>query len=173
MNPENILQAVLAIAPSVVVGLVAYYLFNNYMKNEENRRYYLLKKENQKEVLPYRIQALERMTLFLERIDPGQLIVRVKPKNEDKFAYETMLIKTIEKEFEHNLTQQIYLSTECWQAIIATKNATISMIRKSNMNEQIQTADKLREVILTELLDKSSPSKTGLAYLKKEAKSLW
>lgn len=173
MDSIDILQIFLTIAPSIIVGLVAYYFFNTYMKNEEGRRRYALRKETAKDSLPHRLQALERMTLFLERIDPGSLLVRIKPSNGNKHDYENMLIATIEKEFEHNLTQQVYVSPKCWNAIRATKNATISLIRKSNMSDKVDSPHKLREVILTELLDKEAPSDTGLAYIKKEARTMW
>jgi len=173
MDSTSILNFAMSILPTIVVGYVAYYFFTNYVRNEQDRRIYNLKKQTHKDMLAYRIQALERMTLYLERIDPGRLLVRVKPSGEDKHIYETTLIQAIEQEFEHNLTQQIYLSEECWSAIRATKNATITLIRKINMNEQITSSDKLREAVLTELLDKPAPSITGLEYIKKEAKELW
>jgi len=159
--------------PSLILGGIAYYFFNSFLENEENRRNFLLRREAHKETLPRRLQAFERMTLFLERIDPGNLLVRVKPTNENKHTYEDLLIRSIEQEFEHNLTQQVYISDECWNAIRATKNATISLIRKSNMSDKVDSPDKLRENVLTELLDKSAPSKTGMAFLKKEAQMLW
>lgn len=173
MSASDIFQLILTLAPAIIVGVGAYYFFNNYLRNEENRRGYELRKENQKETIPYRIQALERMTLYLERIDPGRLLVRVKPNGDDKHDYEKKLIKTIEDEFEHNLAQQIYMSTACWDAIRSTKNATITLIRKANMDDQVDSANKLREVVLSELLDKSAPSATGLAYIKKEAREIW
>lgn len=173
MTSTTILQIFLTIFPSAIVGLVAYYFFGNYMNNEEKRRRHELKQKSLKEMLPHRIQALERMTLYLERIDPGRLLTRVQPTKENKDEYERLLIHTIEQEFEHNLTQQIYLGAKSWEVIKASKNATISLIRKMNMSDQVDSAQKLQEVILTELLNKSSPSSTGLAYLRKEAHSLW
>lgn len=173
MDSTTILNFAMSILPTLVVGYVAYYFFTNYVKNEQDRRIYQLKKDTHRDMLEYRIQALERMTLYLERIDPGRLLVRVKPYSDDKNDYEKLLIDAIEQEFEHNLTQQIYLSAECWDAIRATKNATITLIRKINMSDQIADADKLREVILTELLDRPAPSITGLEYIKKEARELW
>ncbi len=173
MDSTSILNFAMSILPTIVVGYVAYYFFTNYVRNEQDRRIYNLKKQTHKDMLSYRIQALERMTLYLERIDPGRLLVRVKPSGEDKHLYETVLIQAIEQEFEHNLTQQIYLSEECWDAIRATKNATITLIRKINMNEQITSADKFREAVLTELLDKPAPSITGLEYIKKETRDMW
>ena len=113
------------------------------------------------------------MSLFLERIAPGNLLVRVKPYQEDKVAYANLLVKTIEQEFEHNLAQQIYVSEECWNVIKASKNATITNIRKTAAKEEIEDADQMRQHILNILLDQQPPSETGLSFIKKEVKALW
>ncbi|MFT7064718.1 MAG: hypothetical protein ACJAUO_000281 [Sediminicola sp.] len=158
--------------PAIVTGAVAFYFFRLHTKNEEGRRRYLLHKESQKNTLPIRLQAYERMALFLERISIPSLVVRVSPVSTNKMDYENLLIKNIENEFEHNLSQQIYLSDECWSVIKASKNATIKAIRSAAMS-QSDTSDKLREDILTETMDKQSPSATALAYVKKEISELW
>src|SRR5690606_39978951 len=93
--------------PAAVVGVVAYYVSKGHTANEEGRRRYLVQKEAQKQVLPLRLQAYERLTLFLERIDPIKLLVRVKPFSDSKDEYENLLVKNIEQEFEHNIAQQI------------------------------------------------------------------
>jgi hypothetical protein len=158
--------------PAIVTGAVAFYFFRLHTKNEEGRRRYLLHKESQKNTLPIRLQAYERMALFLERISIPSLVVRVSPVSTNKMDYENLLIKNIENEFEHNLSQQIYLSDECWSVIKASKNATIKAIRSAAMS-QSDTSDKLREDILTETMDKQSPSATALAYVKNEISELW
>lgn len=168
MEEADFLQLFFYLLPALIVGIVSYYFFNLHVDNENKRRRFLIRKENQKNALPLRLQAYERMALFLERISPGSLLLRVKPVNGDKHDYENRLINSIEKEFEHNLAQQIYITESCWRAIKASKNATISIIRKSNMSDNVDTPDKLREVILTDLLDKKAPSDAGLAYIKSE-----
>jgi hypothetical protein len=100
------------------------------------------------------------------------LVVRVGPKNNNKNDYENLLIKSIETEFEHNLSQQIYMTDECWNIIKAAKSATIQMIRKAGMSES-DSADKLREDVLNETMEKHSPSATALSYVKKEIGELW
>jgi CMP-N-acetylneuraminic acid synthetase len=122
--------------------------------------------------MPIRLQAYERMALFLERISIPSLVVRVRPKSADKNAYEQLLIRTIENEFDHNLSQQIYMSDDCWNIIKAAKNATIQSIRKAGMSES-DSADKLREDILNETMEKQSPSATALAFVKKEIGEIW
>lgn len=173
MNDENILQLLFYLLPAVIVGLIAFYFFSFHTRNEEQRRKFLLHRENQKHALPLRLQAYERMALFLERIAPGNLIPRIKPFQKSKEEYAVMLTRSIEEEFEHNLAQQIYLSEECWNAIKASKNATINNIRKTALNEELKTADDLRQHILNSLIDQQPPSETGLAYIKKEVKNLW
>ncbi|MFE3848432.1 hypothetical protein ACFX5D_10710 [Flavobacterium sp. LB3P45] len=159
--------------PAVVTGVVAYYFFDLHTKNEEGRRRYLLNKEAQKNALPLRLQAFERMTLYMERINPTKLLIRIAPLSQDKNDYENLIIAQIEQEFEHNLTQQIYMSDECWTIIVTAKNATIQMIRKANRSDRVDSADKLREVILNDLMEKQSPSNAALAYIKNEVGQLW
>ncbi|MCL9808711.1 DUF7935 family protein [Flavobacterium luminosum] len=168
MDTSKLIEIAAYTLPSVITGGVAYYFFNSYFKNEQGRRKFLLMKENQKSALPLKLQAYERMALFLERINPTKLLLRVAPMSEDKNLYESFLIDHIEQEFEHNLTQQIYISDECWNVILTAKNTIIQNIRKTNMSEKITNADKLRETILSDLLENESPSTIALAYLKKE-----
>jgi hypothetical protein len=172
MTSDQVFQLFAFALPSIITGAIAFYFFRMHTNNEEGRRRYLLNKDTQTTTLPIRLQAYERMALFLERISIPSLVVRVSPKSADKDAYEKLLIQNIENEFEHNLSQQIYLSDECWNIIKAAKSATVQMIRKAAMSET-DSADKLREDVLTETMDKQNPSATALAFVKKEISSLW
>lgn len=168
----NILQMFFYLLPALVVGLISFYFFKMFFNNEDRRRSFIIRQENQKTALPIRLQAYERMTLFLERISLGKLMLRVKPGQNSREEYENLLIQTIDMEFEHNLAQQIYLSAACWNVIKTSKNATIGMIRKAGKLEDVQSADKLREVLLTNLMDQNSPTDTALEFIKKEVKDL-
>lgn len=169
---ENIIYYILAFTiPSVITGVVAYYFFNLHTKNEEGRRRFLIQKDAQKNAMPIRLQAYERMALFLERINPSKLLTRTIPASADKNEYEALLVKTIEHEFDHNIAQQIYMTDECWYIIKTAKNATIQLIRKAGM--QADSANKLREIVLNDLLEKQPPSNAALSYLKKEVEKIW
>jgi len=128
-------------------------------------------KENQKQSLPIRLQAYERMALFLERINPSKLVLRITSINNDKNAYAQSLINTIEQEFEHNLAQQIYISDECWSVIIAAKNTTIYIIKKSAEEKNITNAQELKEAIIKRILSDTSPSPAALVYIKDEVRN--
>jgi hypothetical protein len=173
MESTKIIEILAYTLPSLITGSVAYYLFNLYFKEQQNTRRWLLQKDAQKDALPLRLQAYERMTLFLERISLTKLLVRISPISTDKMDYGNLIIEHIEQEFEHNLTQQIYMSDECWSIITTAKNATIQMIRKTIVTEEIKDADSLRNVLLNDLLDKQSPSNAALAYIKNEVSQMW
>lgn len=168
MDATKIFEILAYCLPALITGGVAYYIFNLHLKNEDSRRNFLLHKENQKDALPLRLQAYERMALFLERIEPSKLLIRVAPNSSDKHDYENLLVAHIEQEFEHNLTQQIYISDKCWSVINTAKNTLIQTIRKTNMSDKVDSANKLREVILTDLLDKPAPTTVALAFIKNE-----
>ena len=172
METSKILEILAYTLPSIITGGVAYFLFNSYFNDQQNTRRWLLQKENQKDALPLRLQAFERLALFLERINPTNLLIRIKPISDNKYDYENFVIAQIEQEFEHNLAQQIYISDACWTIIITAKNSTIQMLRATNMSEKITDADKLRETILNDLMDKQAPSIAALAYLKNEVKQI-
>lgn len=172
MEAERIIDLFLFAIPSLITGLIAYHFFKEHTKNEDGRRRYLLKKDLQVSALPMRLQAYERLSLFLERISPNNLLLRVSPNKLTKEKYESLLIQTIEKEIEHNLSQQIYISDKCWSIVSAAKSATIQLIRRASMLEKTNTADKLREVILTEMMERRAPSDAALAFIKDEVASL-
>lgn len=172
MDEINLLQLLSSLLPAAIVGVVAFYFFKMHTTNEEKRRRYLLRRENQNTALPIRLQAYERMTLFLERISMGKILLRIKPSNLTKEDYERLLTSTIDQEFEHNLSQQIYMSAKCWNVIKTSKNATIGIIRKTAQKEDIESADKLREVILTNLMDQAAPTDAALDFVKKEVRNI-
>jgi hypothetical protein len=158
--------------PAIAVGVIAYYFFLNHTKTEEKKLKLSLLKENQQHSLPIKLQAYERMTLFIERINPSKILLRVPSINNDKNAYSQSLINTIEQEFEHNLTQQIYISEKCWNVIIASKNATIQLIKKTTEENTITNAQELKEAILQNIINSNSPSTTAIAFIKDEVRNL-
>lgn len=169
----KLIDALLYAIPALITGVIAYYFFKEHIKNEDGRRRFLLQKDMQVKAMPLRLQAYERMVLFLERITPSKLMIRVKPTSSNKEDYENLLIANIEQEFEHNLSQQIYVTDDCWNIICAAKNATIQLIRKASLLEKTDTANKLREVVLTEMMEKHAPSDAALSYIKQEVSEMW
>jgi len=168
MNTDKILELLMYTVPSLITGGVAYYLFATYFKDQQNTRRWLLQKENQKQALPLRLQAYERLALLLERINPSKLLIRVAPINDNKEAYQNLLIQHIEQEYEHNITQQVYVTDDLWTMLLTAKNTIIQNIRKATLDETVTNADQLREKILSNLLEGQTPTSIALSYLKNE-----
>ncbi len=168
----EIIPLLISLIPAILITLISLFFFRSHINNEERRRRFILHRENQRQALPLRLQAYERIALLLERISPAKLLTRMAPVGEDKESYESLLIHTIDQEFEHNLTQQIYVSDDCWNTVKAAKNATIGIIRKATLNNEVDSANKMREIILTELVEKGAPSDAALARIKEEISDL-
>ena len=127
---ENLLEILKYTLPSVLVILITYVMLSNFMNNEEKRRSFLLRRETRKTSMSQKLNAYERLSLFLERITPSSLLVRVPAQNLVVKEYHRLLLQSIRSEFEHNLSQQIYVSDTVWQQVVLAKNATIGIINK-------------------------------------------
>jgi len=170
MQVDKILEILSYTLPSVVTGGVAYYFFVKHINHEENRRRFYLLKKKKKQSFPLRLQAYERMVLFLERMNPNKLLFREKPKSDDKSVYLQQLVTSIEHEFEHNLSQQIYMTDQCWDIILTAKNATLQLIRNKTASSAVISSNDLIEVILKEGIQEAFPSTTAISYIKSEIK---
>ncbi len=173
MDTTKILELFSYTFPAIVTGVIALYFFKLHTKNENNRRNFLLRKEKQSIALPLQLQAYERMALFLERISPASLLVRVPPTGTDKPAYFKKLLTSIEKEFEHNLAQQIYITEQCWNVIKTAKNNTINIIRNTMLEGELKDARAMREAIIQRMVENEPPSNTALAFIKSEVHKIF
>ncbi len=171
MNTEKLVELAFYTLPALVTGVVAFYSFQTFANNEEKRRRFHLLKENQKQALPLKLQAYERLALFLERINPTKLLVRIAPQSDDKMDYQNLLILHIEQEFEHNLTQQIYVTDDCWTMILTAKNTVVQNLRVTALSVDVTNSEKLRETILSKQLETESTSTIALRFLKSEVSS--
>ena len=122
------LEILQSIFPSLIILIVVYLLMSGFMDNEDKRRNFLLRKEKHKESMPVRFQAYERLALFMERISPNSLLLRVKAGDLTNGEYLRLLQTQIRQEYEHNLSQQIYVPSEVWDHIVTAKSAMVSML---------------------------------------------
>lgn len=159
--------------PSIFLLVLTYMMLSNFMDNEEKRRLYFLKKETQKSALPIRMAAYERIALFLERIHPDRLLIRVPAKDIKAYQYRNLLVDSIRIEFEHNLSQQIYLSDEAWNLAVNAKSATVGLI--NNWAQEVDPkapAFELSKHILNKVMEMENfPTKGAIRFLKSEIRA--
>ncbi len=129
---QTIMIVVAMLATMALAGGVMYLLVKRYFDNEQKERLLQMKIDERRETLkvvtPIRLQAYERMALFLERIDPNQLVLRIHAAGLTVSQEQNLLLMTIRSEFEHNLSQQIYISDAVWEKIIDAKTDIESII---------------------------------------------
>ena len=145
----------------------------SFLENETKKREAEQKIENAKITVPLRIQAYERLVLLLERISPDSLLLRVQtPQMTAGLLHQELLI-TIRAEFEHNLSQQIYVSQASWTAVKLAKDNLVRLINEeASKVAAVAPATALSEAILTTYVNQqNNPIQTALALLKKDAEN--
>ncbi|MEI7524296.1 MAG: hypothetical protein WCJ95_08205 [Mariniphaga sp.] len=117
--------------PSLIVFITAYFLIRDMLENGQKQREFEFRKNNSKNITPIRLQAFERLALLLERISPQSLLIRVPPHDLTASDFHHQLLSSIRQEFEHNLSQQIYVSPILWETIRGARENLVSIINKS------------------------------------------
>ena len=164
---------ILVISPCILIGLISYFSIQSMLKKEVLKQKYQLLKSNQKEALPLKLQAYERFTLLLDRITLNKLLIRVTPVDENKEAYKHLLIATVDQEFEHNTTQQIYISDDCWNAIVSAKSTVISQLHQLGTAEAVTNAKTFREEGLKKYASTSSANQIAQSFIRSEVGELF
>ena len=114
--------------PSVVVLLAIFLMFRQYFNHQMQTVLLQGKKSRENLTLPMRLQAYERLTLLCERIEIADLILRLKTPGSSASELQSALLVAIQQEYEHNLTQQLYVSEELWQVLVLAKNKTMVLL---------------------------------------------
>jgi hypothetical protein len=128
----------------------------------------------QKDSLPLKLQAFERLILFLERISPNSLLVRVHRGGMAASQLQQELVSTIRAEFEHNLSQQIYVSEQAWEEVKDGKEEMIRIINNAFSHvganaSGIQMSSQIFEQVLKM---ENIPTQKAIDFIKSEARKL-
>lgn len=151
-------------------------VLRTFLDREQNLRVLEFRQAHLREALPIRLQAYERLTLFIERISLNNLLPRVRRQEMNVAEFRTALINNIRQEYEHNLSQQVYVSVDAWNMIRGTKEEIISIINRNAMSLlPEQSGVELHKKIIAELADSDDEAATqrALVQLKKEVMMLY
>jgi hypothetical protein len=142
-NVEVFIEVLKFILPAIMVFFTAYFVLKNQGESQLSRLRLEVLKQNQHVLTPIKLQAYERMTLFLERISPIQLLQTHNQPDMSGKALRHILITTVQNEYNYNLSQQIYMSPQAWNLIKVVKEQVIGLITEasSGMPEQASAND--------------------------------
>jgi hypothetical protein len=151
-----------------------FFVLQKMLVAESKRRDVELLIEGKHITLPLRLQAYERLLLFLERISPEALTLRLQPEAATNADLHAAIIAAVRTEFQHNLSQQIYLPHTAWQQIVLAKNNVIRSINNLAMETApANSSMQLAQRILNEYVQKPQPTQQAIAMLKREAARLF
>jgi hypothetical protein len=172
---DALFNVLIAVLPSAIVFLTAFFFLKRMTENEYRKQMIEFKANNQKNVTPLRLQAYERISIFLERIHPTSLVMRNQKAGMSARLLQAELLKNIRSEYEHNVAQQIYMSPAVWSAVKAAKEETVKIVNISaaRVGDEATGAELAKMVIdLSGQLEKI-PSDFAIDILKKEVKTLF
>ncbi len=176
-----IMSTALVIILAVAVVIFGFWIiqYSNF-RNEEKKRQWELKRESQKTISPIRLRAYERLTLLLERTKPEHMIMELRQNQPDAFSTWTIgqvqqyLLQTIRAEFDHNQSQQVYVSDEVWDMIINARDQmaafVIAIAGQLPPNATVQVY--IQALMTAYSSNGTTPTDKALEYLKNEAKEL-
>jgi hypothetical protein len=158
------------IIPSLISLAAAYFITHMFLDNELKKRNIELKQHGESVILPARMQAYERLTLFLERIQPDSILMRSGVGAHGALELKQNLITEINTEYAHNVAMQMYLSTQAWIVIKDAKEQTINLINQSFIPLRPDaTGIDLSKSILENVIQRNElPNQKALDFLKKE-----
>ena len=156
--------------PSLLVFLTAWVLLRNMIRNDQDKRRQELIMQNSRTIVPIRLQAYERIVLFLERTSLESLLVRTNSPGMSVSELHSALLNTIRSEFEHNLSQQIYMSQQAWEVVKNARSNTIKIIN-SEFEKTPKTVSGLdfSRALLERVMElDKEPNRAAVEYIKNE-----
>lgn len=168
---DIVLELLKIMLPATLVFGATYMLVKSFLDNDQKRRDYDAKKATQSAVTPLKLQAYERIIIFLERINPNTMVVRVNKMGYSSQQLHVELIKAIKSEYEHNLAQQIYMSHGAWELVKNAKEEILKLVNISATKVAHDApANELAMMILNIAagLGKKLPSDIAIDAIKRE-----
>ena len=166
-------STVVLCAVAIVVCLGSIYLYA-YFKDKKSLKQ-LGPDQGQSASLPLKMQAYERLVLLADRIALPNLVSRSNQPGLSAKEMQALLTQTIRQEFDHNITQQIYVSPEAWEAVRNLKEQNLLIINQvSSYLPETATGSELNKSLMELLVEnpKASLHLIVLEALSFEAKKI-
>ena len=167
---EALLDIIKITVPALMVLLTAFFVLRGMVRNDQDKRRQELILQNSRTVTPIRLQAYERIVLFLERISLESLLVRTNSPGMSASQLHSALLNSIRSEFEHNLSQQIYMTQQAWEVVRNARSNTIKIINTEFEKSPEQTTGlELSRKLLERVMElEKEPTRAAIEFIKAE-----
>lgn len=172
---EFFLEILKLTLPAVIVAATAYLLLKALLDERQRIDHALLRNDAQKITLPLRLSAYERLMLLCDRADIANTMLRVRMPGMKVRELRGVLLMAINQEFEHNVSQQLYVSDTLWQIIRMAKNNTLALVTMTGPElDPNSDAEALSNALLLALDEQSiTPLQTAILAVRTEAGKLF
>lgn len=180
---EILLQFGIYVVPALAVFGAVYYFTNKWFEIQKDRvkidsakaERELIgrgqeKEDLRKHFIPMQVDAYQRLVLFMERIAPNNIVMRLNNPGLPAAVFQSKLLESIREEYEHNLAQQIFVSNEAWRITQNSKEEVLKIINMAGSKMQpTSLANDLAKMIfeITAQLE-FQPTDRAIALLKDE-----
>lgn len=157
--------------PALIMFWAVKSLFKQFLQGQQQMRLMEIKQGQQSTTLPLRLQAYERLSLFIERISIPNLILRLRTEGMQAGALRVALMMAIQQEFEHNITQQVYVSEQLWEIIKIARTDSVNLVTgvSENVDPKADAVDLINALFAVMEERGASPLATAQVAIKKEA----
>lgn len=172
--PQGVIDFLVYLAPSLLVFFTTWFLVRRFLQRETTLKLMEVKAGQQKEMIPLRLQAYERLAIYLERISPNVLLLNQYEHGLTVLEFQQRMLIMIRDEFEHNYAQQIYVTAPLWTVIRKAKDEVArQVIMSASALEGDAPAYQLSQKIVDSIIDNEDyPTQRALTILKAEVAQL-
>lgn len=172
---ELIADLLKILIPASVVLYGMFLVIQSFINKQLEEQRITLQNHNREHTLPLQLQAYERLILFLERITPNQLLLRVQPRSTQVADFLQLILTEIREEYNHNLAQQLYISHENWIKLTQAKDNTVALIQQAakEVSPDAAAIELSKKVMEKTLANNTNMSTDVIIALKEEARKLF
>lgn len=150
---EMFLELLKYTIPGLLVFVSSYFLLKQYLDDKLRSELAAQRNESVRITLPLKLQAYERLILLCDRASVPNTLLRIRMPGMTSGELRGALMLAISQEFDHNTSQQLYVSDTLWKIISLAKNETLSIVSetapeldpKSDSSELIDVLFKVLE----------------------------
>ena len=161
--------------PASVVLYAAFLVVRSFIQKDIDLKKLEIRGRSIETVLPNRLHAYERMTLFLERMSPQNLLVRLNTGSIPAKEFQQVLLAEVRNEYNHNVSQQVYISEEVWELVKNAKEDLIVNINDaaSELDEDASSLDLSKKIFEKTMEKAVDPLAHALSELKREIQRIF
>ncbi len=172
---EHLWPLLYVLLPSAAVMLGMYLTARSFLAKDFERKLVEFKTKSQETVLPLRLQAYERICLYLERISPNNLVPRANTGGMKVAELHSVILGMVREEFNHNLSQQVYMSDAVWQEVKKAMNEVIGLVNSAaeGIDREANGLELVRAIFDRMVQYPEDPTQPALRAAKSEVQKIF